>query len=38
MLSALRDEIARFTFFTGFEDGVIPFFDTTFFTLLCDHF
>ena len=37
MLSALRDEIAHFTFL-GFEAGVIPCFDTTLFTLLCDHF
>ena len=37
MLSALRDEIAHFTFL-GYEAGVIPCFDTTLFTLLCDHF
>ena len=37
MLSALRVEIAHFTFL-GYETGVIPCFDTTLFTLLCDHF
>ena len=37
MLSALRDEIAHFMVL-GFEDGVVPCFDTTLFTLLYDHF